>query len=72
MHTAESFEPETSSFDADVTIQKLKRYKSPDIDRISAELIHKLISYIWNKEEQPQQCKDSIIVSVYKKSDKLS
>jgi hypothetical protein len=44
----------------------LKRYKSPGIDQIPAELIqaggealryeiHKLINYIWNKEELTQQ-----------------
>jgi hypothetical protein len=57
----------------------LKRYKSPGSDQIQAELIqaggetlrfeiHKLI--IWNKEELPDQCKESIIVSIQKKGDK--
>jgi hypothetical protein len=32
--------------------------------------IHKLINYISNEEELPDQWKKSIIVSVYKKSDK--
>jgi len=32
--------------------------------------IHKLINSIWNKEELPQQWKESIIVPVYKKGDK--
>ena len=32
--------------------------------------IHKLIVSIWNKEELPEEWKESIIVSVYKKGDK--
>jgi hypothetical protein len=32
--------------------------------------IHRLICCIWNKEEFPQQWKESIIVSIYKKDDK--
>jgi hypothetical protein len=51
----------------------LKRYKSPGSDGIPAELIqaggdilrskiHKLIKSIWNKEELPDQWKESIIV----------
>jgi hypothetical protein len=32
--------------------------------------IHKLIISIWNKEEMPDQWKESIIVPVYKKGDK--
>ena len=30
----------------------------------------KLICAIWNKEELPEECKESIIVTVYKKDDK--
>jgi hypothetical protein len=59
----------------------LKSYKSPGTDNIPAELIkaggetlyseiHRLICCIWNKEEFPQQWKESIIVPVYKKGDK--
>jgi hypothetical protein len=32
--------------------------------------IHKLINSSWNKEELPEQWKESIIVPIYKKSDK--
>jgi hypothetical protein len=53
----------------------------PGIDQILAELIqtghetlnsniHKLINSIWNKEEFPEQWKESIILPVYKKGDK--
>jgi hypothetical protein len=61
--------------------EKLKRPKSPGVDQIPAELIkagsrtfrseiHKLINYNWNKEELPEQWKESIIVPIYKKGDK--
>ena len=33
-------------------------------------MIHKLIIYIWNKEELPEEWKESIIVPIYKKGDK--
>jgi len=32
--------------------------------------IHKLIISIWNKEELPEEWKDSITVPIYKKGDK--
>jgi len=32
--------------------------------------IHELIIYIWNKEELPEEWKESIIVPIYKKGDK--
>ena len=58
-----------------------KSHKSPGIDQIPAELIkewgrtiryqiHKLIVSIWNKEELPEEWKESIIVPIYKKGDK--
>ena len=61
--------------------EKLERYKSTGIDQIPAELfkaggskicseIHKLINSILNKEELPEQCKESIIVPICKKADK--
>jgi hypothetical protein len=61
--------------------EKLKRHKSPGIDEAPAEFIkaggrticsqiHKLINPIWEKEELPEQWKESIIVSIYKKGDK--
>jgi hypothetical protein len=53
----------------------------PSIDRISAELfqargdkllsaIRKLINSIWNKEELPDQWKESIIVPIHENGDK--
>jgi hypothetical protein len=60
---------------------KAKKYKSPSGDQILAELIqaggkmllsvfHKLVNSIWNKEELPNQWKESIIVPIHKKGDK--
>jgi hypothetical protein len=65
MHTIEPIVPKPSSFRVKITVEKLKRYKSPGTDKILAELIqaggktvcseiHKLINSIWNKEELPQ------------------
>jgi hypothetical protein len=64
-----------------MAVEKLKRYKSPGTDQIPAEMIqagsntmhfeiHKLINYIWNKEELPNQWKESIIVPIDKKGNK--
>jgi hypothetical protein len=39
MRTAEPFVSEPSDSETEVAIGKLKRYKPPDIDQISAELI---------------------------------
>jgi hypothetical protein len=59
----------------------LKKYKSPGSDQIPAELIqagsnmllsaiHKLINSIWNKDELPDQWKESIIVPIHRNGDK--
>jgi hypothetical protein len=64
-----------------MAVAKLKSYKSPGDDQISAELtqaggetlwseIHKLINSIWNKEEFPDKWKESIIVQIHKKGNK--
>jgi hypothetical protein len=61
----------------------MKRYKLPGIDQIQAEMIqaggntlhseiHKLINSIHNKDELPQQWKESIIVHIYKDGNKLT
>jgi hypothetical protein len=81
IHSTESLVPEPSPVEAETAIGKLKSYKSPDTDQIPSELIkaegetlyseiHKLICCIWNKEELPQQWKESIIVPIYKKGGK--
>jgi hypothetical protein len=70
--------PDPSAFEVDLAIKKkIKRHKSPSIEQIPAELIktggkiirsetHKLINSIWNKEELPEDWKESIIVPIYK------
>ena len=81
IHTSEPLVPELSTFEVEMTLEKLKRYKSPSIDQIPAELIktggrtihsdiHKLINSTWNKEELPEQWKESIVVPIYRKGDK--
>jgi hypothetical protein len=80
IHTAEPLVPEPSLVEVEIAIGKLKSYKSPGTDNIPAELIkaegetlyseiHRIICCIWNKEELPQQWKESIIVPIYKKGD---
>jgi hypothetical protein len=81
VHTAEPLVPGPSRLEVEIAIAKLRKYKSPGSDKIPAELIqaggeilpsaiHKLINSVWNKEELPDQRKDSIIVPVHKKGDK--
>jgi hypothetical protein len=79
MHTAESFVPQPGVSEAEVTIGKLKRYKSPGADQFPTELIqaggetlcleiHKLINLIWIKEELPHQWEESVLL-VHKEGD---
>jgi hypothetical protein len=74
LHTAEPLVPGHSHLEVEISIEKLKNYKSPGSNQIPAELyqaggeilmsvIHKLITSIWNKEEMPDQ---SIIVPIQK------
>jgi hypothetical protein len=81
VHIAEPLEPGPSHLEVEIVIAKLKKYKSPGSDQIPAELIQaggeimlsaiqKLINSIWNKEELPDQWKESSIVPVHKKDDK--
>jgi hypothetical protein len=63
--TAEPLVPDSSPFEVEIAIAKLKRYNSPGSDQIPAELIqtggetlrseiHKPITSVWNKEELPE------------------
>jgi hypothetical protein len=81
VHTAEPPVPEPSAFEVEIAIEKLKRHKSLGIDQIPADLIkaggriiqsgtHKLIISFWNKEQLPEEWKESVIVPIYKKGDK--
>jgi hypothetical protein len=67
--------------EVEAAVGKLKRCKSPGTDRIPAEMIkadgerlcseiYKHIRSLWNKEELPQQWKESILVPIHKKFDK--
>jgi hypothetical protein len=81
LHIAEPLVPELRKCDFELTIEKLKRHKLPGTNQILAEWIqaggrtihyeiHKLINSVWNKEEWPEEWKESIIVRIYKKGDK--
>jgi hypothetical protein len=81
IHTAEHLVRDPVPFEVEIAIADLKRNKSPGSDQILAELIQagdetiqpeicKFIDSIWNKDELPDQWKESIIVLVYKKGDK--
>jgi hypothetical protein len=67
--------PDSSPFEVEITVTKLKKYKSPGSDQIPAELILagseilwseilKLVYSIWNMEEWRDQWKKAIIVPV--------
>jgi hypothetical protein len=66
IHTGEPLVPEPSLVEVEIAIGKLKMYKSPAL----CSEIHRLICSIWNKEELPQQCKESTIIQIHKKGDK--
>jgi hypothetical protein len=66
VHIAEPLVPASSSLEFEISIAKLKQYKSPGSDKIPAEqiqaggeilvsVIHKLVISIWNREELPVQ-----------------
>ena len=70
--------PQHRAFESETSVEKLKRHRSPGIDQIPEDLIkaggskicseiHKIVNYIWNKEELPEQWKESITVPIYKK-----
>ena len=82
IHTAEHPVPEPSASEFELAIDKLKSHKSPGLDQIPAELfkagsriicleIHKLITSIWKKEKLTEEWKESIIVPIHKKGDKI-
>ncbi|KAJ4451753.1 hypothetical protein ANN_03224 [Periplaneta americana] len=67
----------------EIAIENLKNYKSSGIDQIPAELIleggsalsneiYNLVFAIWEKEIVPEQWKESIIVPIFKKGDKIN
>jgi hypothetical protein len=83
MHTPEPLVSGLSLLEIQIAIAKLKKYKTPGSDQITAELIqaggetfvsviNKLFNSIWNKEELPDQWKESISVAIHKKVIKLT
>jgi hypothetical protein len=77
IHTFELLVPDPSSFEVEIATTKLEWYKSPGSDQILAELIqaggetlwseiHKLMNSTWNKEELPDQWKESVTVPIHK------
>jgi hypothetical protein len=74
----EPLAPGPSHLEVEIAIAKLKKYKSSGSDEILTDLIqaggeillsafYKLIKSVWNKEELPDQWKESVIVPVHKK-----
>jgi hypothetical protein len=66
VHRDEPLVPGPGSLGVEIAIAKFKKYKSPNSDEISAELIqaggeillsafHRLLNTIWNKKELPDQ-----------------
>jgi hypothetical protein len=81
MYTAEPLVSGPSHLEIEISIAKLKKYKSPGSDQIPQELnqervetlvsvIHKFINSVWNNEEMPDQWKESIIEQIDKTGDK--
>jgi hypothetical protein len=78
VHMAEPLVPGPSGLEVEIAYAKLKKYKSPGSDEIPAELIqagceillsaiHKPINSVGNKQQLPDQWKESIIVPIHKK-----
>jgi hypothetical protein len=81
IYTAEPLVPDPSPLEVEIAIVKLKMYKSPGSDETAAgpiqaggeilhSKIHKLVNSIWNKEELPDQWKESAIVQIHGKGNK--
>jgi hypothetical protein len=77
VNTAEKLVPGPSRLEVEIAIAKLNKYKLAGSNQIPAELIqaggemllsaiHKLNNSVWNKEELPDQWKESIIVPIHK------
>jgi len=81
INTAGRLVLEPSASDIELSTEKLKINKSPGFDQILEEMfkaggktirceIHKLVISIWNKEELPEEWKESITAPMYKKGNK--
>ena len=73
IHAAESLVLKPSAFEVEMAIGKVKSHRSPGINQISAEFIkadgrticfeiHERISWTWDREELPEDWKESAIV----------
>jgi hypothetical protein len=75
MHTSEPLVLEPSSFEVEITIEKLSKIPAELFqagENIICSEIHKLNNFIWDKEGLPQQWKGSIILHIYEKGDKMT
>jgi hypothetical protein len=81
MHTAGPLVPGPSRLEVEIGIANLNKCNSPGSDQIPIELIqkggetavsliYKFINSVWNKEELPNEWKESIIVPIHKTGDK--
>ena len=82
IYTEEPDIPEPSLIEVELTIENLKKHKAPGVHHIPLQLIqaggdklceeiHILTVLIWNKEELPQEWKETIIVPINKKGDRM-
>jgi hypothetical protein len=65
VHTAEPLVPGNSRLEVEIPVELIQAE-----DKILLSVIHKHINSVWNKEELPDQWKESIITPIYKKDDK--
>jgi len=83
MNTVDPLLSAPTSFKVESATERLKQYTSSGNDQMLAEFIqargntihpeiHKPINSTWNKEELPQQWKESFYVPIYKKRDKTN
>jgi hypothetical protein len=75
IHAAQPIVPDSSSFEVEIDIAKLKKHELPSSVQIPEKLIqaggepllsqiHKLINSIWNKKELPDQWNEYITVPI--------
>jgi hypothetical protein len=79
IHTGERLVPGSSPLEVEIAVAKLRKYNSPGIDQIPAELIEagsnilrsevrELNNSIRNKKALSEQGKEPIIASIHKKA----